>query len=230
MIVRLFLASTALVTTTATAAERTYDVGAFDKIAVAGSSDVQVITGKAPSVRGTGDTADLDRLEVRVEDGKLSIGNKKRGGMGWSGWSNKGKTRFVITVPMLRSAEVAGSGNVGIDRIETADFSAGVAGSGNLRLPSIKTTTARFSVAGSGQVVAAGTSSETRASVAGSGDLDIAGLRTSSLNASVNGSGNVNAFATTTAKVSVAGSGDVTVRGGAKCAISKAGSGSVDCG
>lgn len=208
------------------AAERGFPVGNFDRIAVSGSSDVTVTTGQAVSVRAVGDDAALDRLEIVIEDGALQIRSKRHLGMGWS----RDKTRVFVTVPMLRGAGVAGSGNVVVDRIETADFTASVSGSGSLRLPSLTASKSRFSVAGSGNVSAAGSSKEVRASVAGSGSLDIAGLKASVLTASVSGSGGVDAFATTTANVSVAGSGDVRVRGGARCAVSKAGSGSVDCG
>lgn len=210
----------------AVAAERSFPVGGFDRIAAAGSSDVTVTTGKTIGVRASGADSALDRLDIKVENGVLQIRSKGRYGMNWS----IEKTRVFVTVPMLRGADVAGSGTVAVDRIETADFSANVAGSGNLRLASVIAAKSRFSVAGSGMVVAAGTSTATRASVAGSGNLDIHGLKSSVLDASVSGSGNVDAYATTAANVSVAGSGNVRVRGGARCAISKSGSGSVDCG
>ena len=212
--------------TAAQAGERSFSVPAFDRVIVSGSSDVVVATGKAISVRASGDDAALDRLEIKVEKGELQIRNKSKG---WN-WTSNGKTRVVVTVPMLRGVDVAGSGNVVVDRIDVPEFSASVAGSGELKLPSLTTSKARFSVAGSGSVDADGRSSETKASVSGSGSLDIAGLKTGVLSASVSGSGEVDAFATTSASVSVAGSGDVRVRGGARCAVSKAGSGSVDCG
>lgn len=208
----------------ASAAERSFPVTAFDKLDVRGSADVAVTTGKAVSVRASGDSEALDRLDIRVEDGKLVIGTK-RGTWGW----NSGKVSIAVTVPMVRAASVAGSGDVSIDRVDTADFAANVAGSGNLALPSLAVSKASFSVAGSGNVNATGRANQTRAAVNGSGNLNIAGLRTGVLTASVTGSGEIDAFATTTANVSAAGSGDVRVRGGARCAISKAGSGSVDC-
>ena len=208
------------------AAERSFPVGAFDRLAVSGASDVTVTTGKAIGVSASGDEAALDRLEILVEDGTLKIRSKSRYGMSWS----SGKTRVAVTVPMLRNTDVAGSGNLSVDRIETPDFSANVSGSGALNLPRLTTAKSRFSVAGSGNVSAAGTSTETKASVAGSGNLAIPALKSNTLSASVSGSGSVDAFATTTASISVAGSGDVRVRGGARCAISKSGSGSVDCG
>lgn len=208
------------------AAERSFPVGSFDRISVSGSSDVTVATGQAISVRASGDEAALDRLEIKVENGVLQIRNKSRSGMNW----NSGKSRVAVAVPMLRGADVSGSGNVTVDRVDTPDFSANVAGSGGLSLPRLVASKARFSVAGSGNVSAAGTSNEVKASVAGSGNLNIPALKASVLSASVSGSGSVDAFASTTASVSVAGSGDVRVRGGARCAVSKAGSGSVDCG
>lgn len=215
-----------LAATPALAADRSFDVGSFDRIAAAGSADVTVTTGKAISVRATGDEAALDRLDIRVEDGALKIGTKKRPGMGWT----RGKSRVFVTVPMLRGADVSGSGNLSVDRIKTADFTASVAGSGALTLASLAATTSRFSVAGSGNVSAAGTSGDTRASVSGSGNLAIPDLKSATLNASVSGSGSVDAFASTSARVSVAGSGDVRIRGGARCQVSKVGSGQVDCG
>nr|WP_310525449.1 head GIN domain-containing protein [Polymorphobacter sp.] len=224
---RLAVGMLALAAAPTFAAERSYTVGSFDRLAVAGSSDVAVTTGKAISVRASGDEAALDKLEITVENGTLQVRNKSRYGMNWGG---NAKTRVVITVPMLRTTDVAGSGNVTVDRIDTPDFTASVSGSGGLNLPKLTTAKSRFSVAGSGNVSAAGTSTETKASVAGSGNLNIPGLKSSVLSASVSGSGSVDAFATTTASVSVAGSGDVRVRGGARCAISKSGSGSVDCG
>lgn len=224
----MFLASAAAgLASAASASERNFPVGSFDRIAVAGAADVAVMTGKAVGVHASGNDEALDRLDIQVEDGVLRIGTK-RGWGGWGGWRND-KTRITVSVPMLRGADVTGSANVSIDRIDTPDFAASVAGSGDLRLANIAAAKSRFSVAGSGSVDAAGRSDQVKASVAGSGDLKIAGLKTVALVASVSGSGNVDAFATGTASVSVAGSGDVRVRGGARCSVSKAGSGSVDC-
>lgn len=206
------------------AAERNFPVTGFDRLQVRGSADVTVTTGKAVGVRATGDPQALDRLDIRVEKGALIVGTK-RGSWGW----DNGKVAVAVTVPMLRAASVSGSGDVRVDRVDTAEFEASVAGSGNLALPSLTASRARFSVMGSGNVDATGKANETRASVAGSGNLNIGALRSGVLTASVSGSGEIDAFATTSASVSAAGSGDIRVRGGARCAISKAGSGRVDC-
>lgn len=221
MIIRA-LTLAAFVAAPALAAERSFPVTPFDQIALSGAADVTVTTGKAEGVRASGDADALDRLDIRVENGVLVIGSKQKG------WS-RGKTAVAVTVPMLRSAAVTGSGNMTIDRVQTPEFAASVSGSGNLSLPSLVAPATRFAVAGSGNVRAGGSSQDTKANVSGSGNLDIPQLKTAQLNASVSGSGSVDAYATRTATVSVAGSGDVRVRGGARCTVAKAGSGSVDC-
>nr|WP_310525448.1 head GIN domain-containing protein [Polymorphobacter sp.] len=226
MTMRMMLLAAAAIAGPAAASERSFAVEGFDGISVSSRADVSVSTGKPASVQASGPDSALDRLEIKVEAGTLKIRTKSGTDWGWGGEN----VRILVTVPMLRSAGVTGSGDVSIDRVAVPEFTAGVSGSGNLRLASLIADTARFSVAGSGSVAAAGTSAAVKASVAGSGDLDLSGLKAQTLSASVAGSGDVDAHASITASISVAGSGDVRVRGGAKCSVSKSGSGAVDCG
>lgn len=73
------LATLALLTAAmpAFAAEMSFPVGSFDRQSLGGSPDVVVTTGKAVSVRATGEQKQLDRLDIRVENGVLMIGSKK---------------------------------------------------------------------------------------------------------------------------------------------------------
>ena len=226
MFTRTVLMAAVLVAAPALAAERSFPVGSFDRLAASNRADIRVSTGKTASVRAGGNEAAIEKLDVRVEDGILKIGTRK--GMNWS-WGND-PLAIVVTVPMLREVRLSGSGNVVVDVVKVPGFKAGVTGSGNLQLPSVTAETSAFSVSGSGQVMAAGSSTAVSASVAGSGDLDIGALKARTADISVAGSGNVTSFASTSAVISVAGSGDVMVRGGARCSVSKRGSGTVDCG
>jgi hypothetical protein len=210
-------------------ASRNFSVSGFDRIAVLGSTDVKVNTSAAISVRATGDAAALDRLEISVENNVLRVGTKRWTGS-WFSSRPAGKARVYVTVPMLRGADVAGSADVVIDRIETADFAGRVTGSGNVKIASLQAKSVRFEVTGSGDASATGNTQSLSVRVAGSGDVDLGQLKAVDLNISVRGSGNVDAFATQSAAISVAGSGDVRVRGGARCNSSKAGSGNIDCG
>lgn len=225
--IRLAAAAALLAATPALAAEQSFAVGSFDRIALGGSPEVTVTTGKAVSVRASGDQKALDRLDIRVEGGTLKIGTKRGN---WSvNWSDLGKVSIAVTVPMVRGVDIGGSGSVSIDRVKVADFAAEVGGSGSIKVAALDTQTAKFGVAGSGGIDAVGRCGSADMSIAGSGSLRLAALKCATLKADVAGSGDIDANASQTAKVSIAGSGDVRVGGGAKCSVSKAGSGRATC-
>lgn len=208
--------------------QRDYQVGAFDKLEVAGPFDVTVTTGGKPSVHASGPSNLLEKMEVIVEGGVLKIRPEKRNKMfGWN-WGS-GKATVAVTVPMLSEAAIAGSGGIAIDKISGASFKGGIAGSGDLRLAAVDAGAVELSIAGSGGVTAAGKAKTVTYEIAGSGDIDAKGLVAETARVSIAGSGNVNANATGSADIEMVGSGNVDVTGGAKCTTDKAGSGEVTC-
>lgn len=209
---------------------RNFNVGAFDSVGLAGSHDVIVAVGGAPSVRAEGDPQVLEKLDIRVEGSTLRIGTER--GFSWSPgfMRNRRPVTVYVTVPSLAAAAVAGSGDIKIDKVEGDRFKGAVAGSGDLQIASMRVGEAEFSVAGSGDVRAAGSAGRLTAKVAGSGDLHLTGLTSQQAEVSIAGSGDVRASATRTANVSLMGSGNVTIAGGAQCSVKKRGSGDVSCG
>ena len=205
---------------------RNYQVGAFDRIAVAGPYDVNVVTGGAGGITAKGGENLLEETEVIVENGTLKIQPKKKKGIRWN-WNN-GKAVFTVNAAALRGASIAGSGDVRVDKV-AGDFEGDVAGSGDLRVAQIAGGNVKFDVAGSGEIEAAGKADNVHISIAGSGDINLGGLASRSADVSIAGSGNIKANASDTASVSIMGSGDVEISGGAKCTVSKAGSGNVRC-
>lgn len=208
---------------------RDFQVGAFDKISLLGSPNVIVTVGGAPSVRAEGDGKLLENLDVKVENGVLKIGYKKSD---WSfGWrKDHGPVTVHVSVPSLTGAEVAGSGDMKIDKVEGGDFAGEIAGSGEIQLASLRARNASFAIAGSGGVTASGTAEAADFSIAGSGDVRAGGLQVKRAKVSIAGSGNVETKATESANIDIMGSGDVLVSGGAKCSVNKMGSGDVRCG
>ena len=208
---------------------RNFQVGAFDRISLMGSPNVIVTVGGAPSVRAEGDSALLEKLEITAENGVLRIGFKKGN---WSfGWGkDHGPVTVHVTTAALRGAEVAGSGDMKIDKVEGGDFAGEIAGSGEIQLASLRARNASFSIAGSGGVTATGTAETADFEIAGSGDVRAAALQVKRAKVSIAGSGNVETQATESANVDIMGSGDVVVTGGAKCSVNKTGSGDVRCG
>jgi hypothetical protein len=208
-----------------------FQVGDFQKISLAGSHNVVVTVGGAPSVRAEGDKAEIDRLDIRVQNGELTIGNRNDQGWHWNfGGRHHRQVTIYVTAPSLAAAAVAGSGDMKIDKVSGGAFNASLGGSGDLHLASMQVGQAHFSIAGSGDISAAGKADNATISVAGSGDIDAGGLEIGNATISVVGSGDVAARATGTADVSIMGSGDVTLSGTAKCSVHKMGSGDVRCG
>jgi hypothetical protein len=208
---------------------RDFQVGAFDRVSLTGSPNVVVTVGGAPSVRAEGDSAMLEKLDIRVENGILRIGFKKGN---WSfGWGkDHGPVTVHVSTAALRGAEVAGSGDMKIDKVEGGDFAGEIAGSGEIQLAGLRARNASFSIAGSGGVTASGTADSAQFEIAGSGDVRAGGLQVRTAKISVAGSGNVETRASESASVDIMGSGDVVVTGGAKCSVNKMGSGDVRCG
>jgi hypothetical protein len=211
------------------ATTRNYQVGAFDRLEVAGPYEVTVATGSAPSVKASGGERAIERLVVEVKDGTLMIHPRKRSGMSF-GWSRSHPVKLAVTVPSLSSAEIAGSGDISVDKVAGDSFEGGIAGSGNLRLGQVAVKRLKAGIAGSGEFNAGkGRAVVAEYEIAGSGDIEAAALVAETASVSIAGSGNVAANATGTATVEIAGSGNVRMTGGAKCSVSKAGSGNVDC-
>ena len=220
----LLLLTAAIAAAPANAAERRFDASGFDKVAVGGSDNVSVRQGNGYSVIASGEAADLDKLEVRVEKGVLHIGRKK-GNWGWGGKD----VNVAVTLPALHGLSLAGSADVQADKGSGDIFDIRVAGSGNLMPASLDTRTANVAISGSGDVKVAGRCGALNVKIAGSGDADLAGLACTNTAISVAGSGNVSARASGQADVRIAGSGDVRITGGARCIKKAAGSGTVQC-
>jgi len=209
---------------------RNYQVGAFDQIEVAGPYNVQVRTGANPSVSAKGSEKMIEHMVVEVRNGKLEIHSERQKGWFNKGWNFHGKVDLVVTVPQLRGASIAGSGDIKVDQIKGDSFDGEVAGSGGLDVATLDVQTLKLAIAGSGGTkVGSGRAQNAKFDIAGSGDIDAKGVQAQTADVSIAGSGSIAANASGTADVSIMGSGDVLLTGGAKCKISKVGSGNVTC-
>jgi hypothetical protein len=221
-------ASPPAVAASGTGSTRTFAVADFTGVALRGSDDVDVRVGSGFSVRAEGPSAELDKLEiVRVGD-TLRVG-RKVDSFSWGG-GDHAAVKVFVTMPRVVAAEIAGSGNMAIDRIEGQAFEASSAGSGNLAIAALSVPQAKMSIAGSGDIAARGAVDRLTVNIAGSGNLSASGLKAGGASVSVAGSGEVHADVTGVASVSMIGSGDVDLGKGAKCTTNKIGSGEVHCG
>ncbi len=209
---------------------RNFALSGFDKVSLRGSDNVSVITGKDFSIVATGPESELEMLEIEVDDGVLKIGRKSRSSW-YIGWSRKmaDDVRITVTMPSIRGASLAGSGDLTVDTAATDTFKASLAGSGDLKIRMLKAQSADLSLAGSGDIDVSGTVGTIEVSGAGSGDVTAGGLVAETAKVALAGSGNITARVTGSASVSVMGSGDVTIMGTDKCKTSRIGSGNISC-
>lgn len=212
---------------TGSGGSRSFAVSDFTEVNLAGPDDVDVRVGSGFSVRAEGDEDQLARLKIERVGDQLKVGRIRRAGINWS--SGKGVTVYV-TMPRITGAELAGSGNLSVDRADGADFHGGLAGSGNLSIGALAVRDARLSIAGSGTLKAAGIAEALKVDIAGSGAVAAPELAARSASVSIAGSGGVRARVDGPAKVTIMGSGDVDLGDRARCSVTKMGSGSVRCG
>lgn len=207
-----------------TGSTRTFAAAGFTEVEAAGPDDVTVTVGPAFAVRAEGDPAVLDKLRVEVEDGELHV--RRRRGMD----TGSAKARIFVSLPAIRGAVLAGSGNMSIDRVTGDSFEGAIAGSGALRLAALSLDKAELSIAGSGDLAAAGTVRSLEINIAGSGDVAAPALKAARAEVSIAGSGGVKLAVDGPAEVNIMGSGDVDLGPNARCETNKMGSGSVRCG
>jgi hypothetical protein len=209
---------------------RTYQVGTFQQIEVAGPYDVEVRTGGNPGVSARGSEKLLGRTVVEVKGDKLIIHPEQRNGFHLFSFGSRGSAKFIVTVPQLSGATIAGSGGIKVDRVAGQSFEGTIAGSGGLNLGTTEVQSLKLTIAGSGGIKAGtGNAKLAEYDIEGSGGIQAQAIAAEQAKVSIAGSGSIQANATGTANVDVMGSGDVNITGGAKCNVSKAGSGNVRC-
>jgi hypothetical protein len=208
---------------------RNYQVGNFQEIVVAGPYDVNVRTGANPGVSAQGPQKMIENAVVEVKGDTLNIHTANHGFFHFS-FGSHGRTVFTVTVPQIRAATLAGSGDLNIDKVQSDRFEGKLAGSGDLSVGSVNVQALNLSMAGAGDTkIGSGQAQNAEYSIFGSGDITAPNVTTQQLKVSIAGSGNVSAHATGAADVSIMGSGDIDVSGGAKCSVTKHGSGDVRC-
>jgi hypothetical protein len=207
--------------------QRDFQVGTFQSVELAGSPDVTVTVGGAPSVRAEGPQNALDRLDIRVENGALKIGTRRDGF--FSRDHDLGRVTIHVTAPALNAASITGSGDMHIDHAEAATFAASIGGSGDMDIGALRAREATFSIAGSGNIRAGGSADRSRISIAGSGDARLDRFQTGDAEVSIVGSGGTRLRASGSVSGSIMGSGDVAVSGTTRCTVSKMGSGDLRC-
>lgn len=200
--------------------------GAFEGVTLAGPDNIIFTTGDDYSIRAEGDAKAIEQLRYKISGDQIKIGRESNS----ISWGNSGKATIYLSAPSLKSAKLAGSGDMEVDAMTTDSTKLSIAGSGNIRVAKIETAKLSSKIAGSGNLTFAGTSESIDISIAGSGDVSGKDMKADSVDISVAGSGGVELSSDGSVNAKVMGSGDVRIHGDAKCKSRAMGSGDITCG
>ena len=183
---------------------RNFDVRGFDRIHFALPTAMTVSQDSKYAFELTADANIFDYIDVRVEDGVLTVDAAK----GVRIKSMKGKVS--VSLPEIKEITAAGSGDIILSECK------------------IPSAISRFNVSGSGSITADIEAESVLAKISGSGDILLRG-KAENLKCSVSGSGRIQAFDLPAVNVdcTIAGSGSIEVNAQKMLAAKIAGSGSV---
>ena len=213
----------------AQAAERRYSITDFDKLRVVGASRVIIETGRATTVRATGEREALDLLSVESLDRTLTI--QPIGGFVTSPSQKSFKPATIyITLPLLSSAKLNGSGAISIATLRGIQADVSLTGSGQISVAKVMADNLNARLSGSGTLTLAGKALKVDANIKGSGSLTATSLNVADLKLTAASSGAAVMSATRAANVTSTGSGTVAITGGPSCTVQNIGVGTVTCG
>lgn len=218
------------VTTTAHAAMRGYIVTSFDTIRVEAPVRIVLTTGGGVNGSGEGDREALDRVNLSVSGGTLTVRMAEAPGGAQADDGTTPPPTLYLATGQIRHAMVLGGGVLTIKQLAALEADLALNGNGMLVADDLDVERLNLYVSGGGKMIVKGRTRALRASVNGPGALDASGLDARNATIANDGIGSIHATVHGPAKVVSTGSGDTVVDGSPICAITRRGIGTVRCG
>ena len=185
----------------------------YDKIAVSGFFDVQLVSGKEGDIIIKGEENLLPHIKIEVVNQELKITTEKNKYISTSNGKN-----IIITVPFenINQVSLTGSGDISTkNTIETNSFVAKLIGSGDLKL-NVECKNLEVNLNGSGDIVLVGKTENINSTLNGSGDIKATNMKSKNATVTVSGSGDNSVYCTESIYARVSGSGDIKYSGDPK--------------
>ncbi|MEZ5556281.1 GIN domain-containing protein [Haliea sp.] len=177
------------------------------QVEVQGQVDVEISQGTSTELLVRGASARLSPEPFHVRGQTLILGVPANSEQTTPG------VQFKLTLPLLESLRVAGSGDVFVRALRVENFKLRVDGAGDVHLFALRGDSAEVFMRGDGDVQVAEVALQAlQLRLSGAGDIFLGPLQAESIEAVVNGSGDIAATEggrTTALSVTVVGSGDV---------------------
>ncbi len=101
----------------ALAETKSYDFTDFDEVSVSAGVDANITVGGDYSIVAEGAAKDLERLEIKVRDGDLSIGRKSS-----SFWRRSGNITVEVSLPALSGLDVSSGAEAIAENVDAGRF------------------------------------------------------------------------------------------------------------
>lgn len=227
---KLFLLSLLAATVSVAQTKETRSVETFTKISFRVPGKLYLRQGSPQKVEIEGDSEVLEKIETRVESGRLIVGNEEKW-FNWT-WHNDDKVNVYVTVKDIDAISVSGSGDlIAETKLTGSDFDLKVSGSGSLLAEIDANGDIEADVSGSGDINLKGKCRNYDSDVSGSGKVNLSIAIADRATFGVSGSGKILATGTAqSVKTSISGSGKVLAANleADKCEVRISGSGDVE--
>lgn len=200
---------------------RVVPVAMLNGITVEGSLDVIVVRGDTQRVEVTAQPELIDLLKTKVDNGMWEVTTTTE---------YRTDKAFIVrlTVPMLNSVIVEGSGSVQSEQVyNTGKTHLAVTGSGSISIDTLHEGLLEVLIEGSGSVSVNGTCRELELTGRGSGDLRALGLAANEAEITLEGSGCAELTVISGLEATLSGSGSLRYRGKPEVSTRIEGGGSV---
>src|SRR6185295_9958904 len=155
---RLILAASALaaLAAPASAEDRRYSVGDFDRLIVEGPYQVHLVTGRASAASAQGGRDALDRVTIDVQGQILRVRRNRNAWAGAPG-ADPGIVTIELATRSVRSARLIGPARLDLEGARGLNLELSVEGSGDLRAAGVDADRLSLALLGSGSLTVAGT-------------------------------------------------------------------------
>jgi Putative auto-transporter adhesin, head GIN domain len=214
----------------ASAAEHTFLMGGFDDIIVEGDMTVNIVTGKSPSAKASGDQRVLDSVRINRQGTTVTVRLQEILN------NNKGTPILLpliinMTNRNVRNITLRGNARVTVDSVTGyANTNILIIGSGELSVANMMVDQLGVIVSGNAKMAIAGGSAKiTRVNMDGSGTFSAPALQTRNLQLTHNGNATTTAMVSEKAEIFNTGAGTIAITGPGRCFIRKASSAKITC-
>jgi hypothetical protein len=203
---------------TALAASKTYDVGAFEEVAVSGGMDVVITVGPTRSVVASTKAGNFDDLRIEVDGRVLKISRPARS---WfTGWfSERPKYQIQVVTPVMRSLAASSGSDVTVKGGLEGDFSVSASSGSEVDVAQVRGGNVKASASSGSELDIAGTCASFEARSSSGSDLDAGGLRCENVKVHASSGSDLSIAATKGVTGEASSGSDVRVRGGQALAV-----------